>query len=242
MLSKTSRVISSKARNLANVQGKRIIISSHWIILFISSIWHDYLTQVLLTRISQITRKFSSYEYASHRSHESHRSCIAESSQLPSGVYTRCATPTARAKRLAFVRFVRFVWDQNQWCKKTSRFSRDSRETKSSWNGNIFIMRFPCNAQSQITVTAVAVSCHRGDWYTPPRWCYCATAVAYFFHRGDVLISIHSPGQCFQLFPCAVDCHIAKPMIPNLEWAKIIATSNSSLALPKPTDLWTFAI
>ena len=51
------------------------------------------------------------------------------------------------------------------------------------------------NAQSPITVTAVAVSCHRGDWYTPPRWCYCATAVAYFFHRGDVLISIHSPGK-----------------------------------------------
>ena len=66
---------------------------------------------------------------------------------------------------------------------------------KAAWNGNIFIMRFPCNAQSPITVTAVAVSCHRGDWYTPPRWCYCATAVAYFFHRGDVLISIHSPGK-----------------------------------------------
>ena len=36
-------------------QGKRIIISSHWNILFISSIWHDY-----LTRISQISQNHTS--------------------------------------------------------------------------------------------------------------------------------------------------------------------------------------
>ena len=65
--------------------------------------------------------------YASHRSHESHRSCIAEGSQLPSGVYTRRSRQQGRSD-LPFREICEICVRQKEEFGETNNSQREANE------------------------------------------------------------------------------------------------------------------